>query len=379
EFPLGVRAQAQYGGNGDAFVTKLAASGNRLEYSTYLGGHSEEGGAAIALDHTGSAYVTGYTLSSDFPTLAPLQGALAGASDGFVSKLGPAGNALVYSTYLGGRLGDSGAGIAVDSSGSAYVTGSTQSSDFPTANPLQASFGGYSDAFVAQLSATGAALVYSTYLGGSFADYGNGIAVDSSGAAYVTGEVYSADFPTVDPAQAAYGGRGDAFVTKFRPGGASLEFSTYLGGSGGDYGQGIAVDPNGSVYVTGFTYSVDFPVKNPFQALYRGSNDAFVAKLGEPQPVLDITMSQADYTSGDTVAAREFRVRNPTSRAVKIRLRVWLKDPMAREIDLIETGSGGALWLPAALDVDLWQFDSRVREPRTGLLLSEDRNPFVVR
>ncbi len=159
---------------------------------------------------------------------------------------------LVYSTYLGGSGDDQGNGIAVDSSGSAYVTGQTVSTNFPTSSPLQAVFGGGPDAFVAKLNPTGSALVYSTYLGGSGEDFGYGIAVDSAGNAYVTGFTSSTDFPTANPLQAVNDGDGNAFVAKLNPGGSALVYSTYLGGSGGETGIGIAVDSAGNAYVTGY-------------------------------------------------------------------------------------------------------------------------------
>jgi hypothetical protein len=156
-----------------------------LSYSTYLGGSSLDEANGIAVDSSGNAYVTGHTYSADFPTANPLQPSFGGVSDVFVAKLNPAGSALVYSTYLGGSNWDVGLGIAVDAAGDAYVTGYTESTDFPTANPLQATCDGcrpgYYDAFVAKLNAAGSALVYSTYLGGSNTDLGFGIAVDSSG------------------------------------------------------------------------------------------------------------------------------------------------------------------------------------------------------
>ena len=182
--------------NDDAFVAKLNPAGSALVYSTYLGGSNYDWGNGIAVDSSGNAYVTGYTYSTDFPTVNPLQATKKSVSGGtaFVAKLNPAGSALVYSTYLGGRSEDVGGSIAVDSSGNAYVTGNAESTDFPTANPLQATNHGGIDAFVAKLNAAGSALVYSTYLGGSGYDVGNGIAVDSSGNAYVAGYTESTDF-----------------------------------------------------------------------------------------------------------------------------------------------------------------------------------------
>jgi len=158
--------------------------------------------------------VTGRTSSSNFPTTSPIDGALGGSIDVFVTKINPAGSAHVYSTYLGGNGIEEGFGIAVDSSGSAYVTGETQSADFPTTSPIQGTFGGNQDAFVTKINPAGSAHVYSTYLGGVSQDIGRGIAVDSSGSAYVTGNTVSSDFPTANPIDGALAGGGDAFVTK---------------------------------------------------------------------------------------------------------------------------------------------------------------------
>jgi hypothetical protein len=268
---------------GDAFVTKINPTGSALVYSTYLGGNGYDYGVRIAVDSAGNAYVTGATGSTDFPTVNPVQSAYGGGEyDAFVTKINPLGSALVYSTYLGGsgNLSDWGTGIAVDSAGHAYVTGLTDSTDFPTKNPLQAANAGSYDAFVAKFNPSGS-LVYSTYLGGSLDDAALGIAADTVGNAYVTGYTGSTDFPTRNPLQPANGGGGqyDAFVAKINPMGSAVVYSTYLGGSSNDYGQSIAVDSVGAAYVTGGTYSTDFPTKNPFQPTCGGCGDAFVAKL----------------------------------------------------------------------------------------------------
>ena len=257
-----------------------------LVYSTYLGGNSFDSGRSIAVGGSGNAYVTGQTFSTNFPTASPIQASNAGgASDTFVTKLNAAGSALVYSTYLGGTALDTARWIAVDSSGNAYVTGRTDSTDFPTASPIQAtSGGGSSDAFVAKLNPAGSALVYSTYLGGGSFDTSNDIAVDSSGNAYVIGETDSTDFPTADPVQAARGGFREAFVTKLNAAGSALVYSSYLGGSFDDEGKGIAVDASGNAYVTGRTDSTDFPKVNPFMDYIGGDTDAFVSKIGVPPP-----------------------------------------------------------------------------------------------
>jgi hypothetical protein len=274
----------------DAFVTKLSSTGSSLLYSTYLGGSGGfDEGDGIAVDGSGSAYVTGQTISANFPTTP---GAFdtsfngGGTFDAFVTKLSSTGSSLLYSTYLGGSGTDFGQGVAIDTSGSAYVTGGAESADFPiTPGAFDTSPNGEIDAFVTKLSSTGSSLLYSTYLGGSGSDLGIGVAVDASGAAYVTGFTTSANFPTTPGAfdtsfNSFNGGDPDAFVTKLSSTGSSLLYSTYLGGSGTDFGQGVAVDASGAAYVTGVTTSTDFPTTvGAFDASYNGGEDAFVTKL----------------------------------------------------------------------------------------------------
>jgi hypothetical protein len=267
-------------GGSDAFVAKLNPSGSALVYSTYLGGSGDESGNGIAADSSGNAYVTGSTNSTDFPTMNPLQPTNGGGGDSFVAKLNPSGSALIYSTYLGGSAADYGNAIAVDGSGNAYVTGQTSSTNFPTtAGAFQTTCGGFNDAFVTMLTSTGSTLAFSTYLGGSGTDIGQGVAVDGSGNAYVTGWTDSTDFPTMNPLQPIFGGNQDAFVTKVNPTGSALVYSTYLGGSGTDWGSGVAADSSGNAYVTGLTSSTNFPTMNPLQTNYGGNGDAFVAQL----------------------------------------------------------------------------------------------------
>jgi len=289
DFPTANAFQDTVPGGNDLFVAKLNAAGSALVYSTYLGGSRSDSGRGIAVDSTGSAYVTGYTSSTDFPTANAFQGKNASGGfgdDAFVAKLSPAGSTLLYSTYLGGSSNDAGFDIAVDAAGNAYVTGFTSSTDFPTANGLQSIEGGFEngDAFVTKFNAAGSALVYSTYLGGGGSDHGESIAVDSAGNAYVTGPTLSTDFPTVNAFQSTYGGgsdgeSGDAFVSKFNGAGSALVYSTYLGGDDGDTGLGVAVDSAGSAYVTGATASADFPTANALQSAIGGSVDIFVTKL----------------------------------------------------------------------------------------------------
>ena len=276
------------GGSYDAFVTKLNATGTALTYSTYLGGSGDDEAWSIAVDAGGNVYLTGLTDSSNFPTTAgTYQTVYSGGSypfDAFVAKLNAGGTALVYSTYLGGSGGDYGYGIAVDGSGNAYVTGSTGSSNFPTtAGAYQTVSSGGGDAFVTKLNAAGTALVYSTLLGGSGADYGADIAVDGGGNVYVMGPTASSNFPTTAGAyQTVYGGGSyDAFVTKLNATGTALLYSSLLGGSGWGPGFGITLDGSGNAYVTGYTASSNFPTTaGAYQRVYGGgSYDAFVTKL----------------------------------------------------------------------------------------------------
>lgn len=294
DFPVTAGVHAA---NFDAFVAKLNATGNALVYSTFLGGADYEAAFNITLDAAGDAYVVGYTESTNFPTTPGAHDRRCGTDgtcspnqfgltfDAFAVKLNSAG-VLRYSTYLGGGGDDRATGVAVDAAGNAYLTGNTTSIDFPTLHAYQGTIGGgfFGDAFVTKLNATGSGLLYSTYLGGG-GDEGNGaglggaIAVDAGGHAYVTGYTTSTDFPTKRPFQAALRGFTDAFVTKLAPGGNTLEYSTYLGGSFGTVGRAIAVDRFGRAHVAGDTSSSDFPTKNARQAANRGATDAFVTRF----------------------------------------------------------------------------------------------------
>ena len=268
------------------FVTKLDSDGSALVYSTYIGpisGPTVGEVSGVAVDAHGNAYVTGYTSSTDFPLVNPIQPIYGGGNfDAFVTEINAAGSALVYSTYLGGAGEERSYGIAVGATGNAYVTGVTSSTDFPLVNPIQSTYGGSIwDAFVTKINPAGSAWVYSTYLGGSSDDYGNGISVDSAGNAYVAGSTQSSDFPTTPGAyQTTCAPCDQAFVTKLNAYGSRLVYSTYLGGSNGGGGaQSIAVDATGNAYVTGSTTSTDFPLVNPIQSTIGGIYDAFVTKF----------------------------------------------------------------------------------------------------
>ena len=287
DFPTANALQPTFGGGlFEGFLTKLNPAGNALVYSTFIGGDTFDSATSVAVDSSGNAYVAGRTTSSNFATVNPIQATfMGGGSDAFILKLNAAGNALVYSTYLGGGAGngfDGAFGIALDSAGNAHITGVTLSTDFPTASPIQAISGGGTngDAFVAKLNAAGTALIYSTYLGGNGDEFGQEIAADSAGNAYVTGSTSSGNFPTANALDATLAGTSDAFVTKLNATGSAFVYSTYLGGTGDDSGNGIVLDSSANAYVAGGTLSNDFPTLNPTQAAYGGGTvDGFVTKL----------------------------------------------------------------------------------------------------
>jgi hypothetical protein len=286
-YPATDAYQSSTKGNGDAFVTKVDTSGTKLLYSTYLGGTGVDGATALAL-YAGSVIITGSTTSSDFPVVAPtgttttypFQQTYGGNTDAFVAEIGTTGSTLYYSSYLGGSGLDIGLGVAVDSTGFAYVTGMTESKDFPTASPLQTNNAGSTDAFLTKVNYNGESLVYSTYLGGSQVDVGQAIQVDGTGVVYLAGYTYSTDFPLVTAYQSAAGGGADGFVAKVNAAGSAVTFSTYLGGSGDDRVYGLALDGSKNIYVAGATTSSNFPVTSGvLQTSLKGSSDAFVSKF----------------------------------------------------------------------------------------------------
>lgn len=279
DFATTAPLQAANGGDYDAFAAKLTADGSAVTYATYLGGVGEDNGLAIAVDALGNAYLAGDTNGSAFPTQGPFQAANATGRDGFVSKLSGDGSTLVYSTYLGGNGADSIASIAVDATGSAYVAGQTTSTDFPTKTPFKAALAGGSDAFVTKLAPTGATLAYSTYLGGNDVDSATHVTLDPAGSAYIVGSTTSTNFPLMKAPQGVNGGGSDAFATKLTPAGSALLYSTYLGGSGSDSATGIVVDAKGDTFVSGMTDSSNFPKQAALSGTNAGGVDAFMVRL----------------------------------------------------------------------------------------------------
>ena len=271
------------GGSSDGFLTKLNSTGTALVYSTFLGGTGFDVATKVAIDAGGNAYVTGRA-EAGFPiTAGAFQTSFNGGGDAFVTKLNPTGTTAVYSTFLGGTGNDSGNGIAVNAAGNAFVAGSTDSPNFPvTPGAFQTMQAMGTDAFVTELNTAGTGLTYSTYLGGDGSDLANDIALDAAGNASVVGLTGSSDFPTTaDAIQSAPAGNNDAFITRLDATGTGLVFSTYLGGSNADSGRSVSVDATGSIYLTGVTFSANFPTTpGAFQTAFGGlQSDAFVAKI----------------------------------------------------------------------------------------------------
>jgi hypothetical protein len=317
DFPItGTVFQSALDGPSDVFITKFNPEGSALIYSTFLGGSGPDAGLSIAVDGAGNAYVTGITSSTDFPTTpGAFRSTYAGEQDGFVTKLNPSGSALVYSGFLGGTGQDQVNGIAVDGGGNAYVTGFTQSTNFPTTSGAFQTVCGNpnscNNAFVTAINSTGSGFLYSTYLGGSYAQ-GEGIAVDKMDSAYVVGNTQSG-FPTTSGAvQTVYGGEGDGFIAKMNPSGSALAYSTYLGGGNPDQSSAIAVDASGNAYVAGYTASSNFPITtDTFEPTCNdGRNcskygDAFVTKINASGSALVYSTflggNKLDYATGIAV------------------------------------------------------------------------------
>lgn len=291
-FPVAVGPDLTHNGGGyDAFVARVNSAGTALDYCGYIGGSGHESGVGIAVDGSGNAFITGFTNSAEstFPgTVGPDLTYNGGEYDAFVAKVNSSGTALDYCGYIGGSGLDDGEGIAVDSSGNAYVTGTTQSteSSFPVTVGPDLLHNGSDDAFVVKVNGSGTAVVYCGYIGGSDQDIGRAIAVDNSGNAYVTGITSSAEttFPVTIGPDLTHNGGLDIFVTRVNASGTTLDYCGYIGGSSDEYGRAIAVDGLGNAYVTGSTLSAEstFPVAIGPDLTHNGGEDAIVAKISTP-------------------------------------------------------------------------------------------------
>jgi hypothetical protein len=304
------------GQSANGFVVKLNPDGLELVYSTYLGGSKSDFGFGIDVDNPGFCYVIGTTGSKNFPLKNPYQTELKGwESDIFVTKLKPDGSGLVYSTYVGGSNEERAGSIFVDNSGSAYVSGLTYSTDFPTKNAYKNSLAGSADIFVSKFSQDGSSLVFSTYLGGAWTTHNvlrSDVTVDHSDNVLVATATRNINFPTKNPLQSSNAGGLDAVICKLSPNCSKLIYSTYLGGSEDDRANAITIDKSGNVYITGTTFSSNFPTVNPFQDFYAGADDryhgdAIISKLSftydltvqsTPDPGIPVTVTPSD-TNGN--------------------------------------------------------------------------------
>jgi len=285
-FPVVKAFQSSFYGGGsnayDAFITKITASGNTLAYSTYFGGNGKETAWAIGLD-SGQAYIAGETTSTDLNTMNPFQAAYGGGtSDAFVTKFSTSGKSLLFSTYLGGSNVDIAWGFDCNGIDSAYVVGTTSSSDFPIENAFQWIPGGDRDIFVTKFDSNNNSLQSSTFLGGAMPDEAAQVKVTAKGSAYITGYTASPNFPTKRTTFNTHNGNIDAIVAMINPDGR-LSFSMFLGGSNADYGKAIALDNNDRIYLAGHTFSTDFPIINAYQSSLKGEREAFITKLSTPE------------------------------------------------------------------------------------------------
>lgn len=313
------------GGGSDAWVAKLSPDGSSLLYATYLGGSEGERAYAIAVDASGAAYVLGWTKSGDLPvTPGAYDATYNGGGDLFVAKLNAAGSGLEFATFLGGDAWDRAYDLAVDTLGSVYVVGETESAGFPTTSSAfdTGYSGGPRDAFALRLSAAGDHLTYSTFLGSTQNDHAYAVAIDGTGAAYILGDTYSLDFPvTVGAYDTTLNGGRDWFVVKLNASGARLIYSTFLGGGLWDSSYALEVNGSGAVWATGVTYSADWPTTpNAFDMTYSGNYDAVVVGLDPSGSALaystfvggsdvdggvgiDLDDQGRVYTTGDTRSA----------------------------------------------------------------------------
>ncbi len=362
------------GGNYDVFVTKLNSLGSSLIYSTFIGGSNDEGGNDIEIDKSGNVYVTGYTSSTDYPTTyGAYDTSHNGNYDVFVTKLNSSGSTIKYSTFIGGSGSETGWGIAIDHGNNAFVTGNTSSTDYPTTSGAFArtyngsgSLNKYGDAFITKLNSSGSSLNYSTFIGGSGWDLAFSIAVDSNGNAHITGgsEDHTTDFPTTTGAYDTTHNGGthmmynDVFVTKFNSNGSSLLYSTFIGGSGCDWGTGIAIDTNGNSYVTGSTVSTNFPVtSNAYDKSFNKNYDIFISKLDSSGS----SLNYSTYIGGSTALSGSYPSDWPWEIAIDNKENVFITGrttstdypTTSRAYDTSLNGNGDVFVTKLNLTVDL--------------------------
>jgi len=295
DFPL-FNAYDDSRSNIDVFVTKLNETGNGLIFSTFIGGYDSEHGYDIAVDSDYNVYICGLAMPG-YPVVNAYQSSHRGGNyDGFVTKLNASGTGLIFSTYLGGNSDDKLRSIVLDFDDNVYVTGETDSSNYPILNQYQGDQLG-TDVILTKLSSSGSTLEFSTYVGGDAADVAYGITLDSQNNPYVVGYTESTDFPVIRSFDDDLDGTRDAFLIGLNATGSSLRFGSYLGGTGIDEARGVAISEDAFLYVTGFTISDDFPLQDAFQETKDGSYDTFLTKLwmddGNRDPI--IIVSDLDF------------------------------------------------------------------------------------
>ncbi|KAF0244017.1 MAG: beta-propeller repeat-containing protein [bacterium] len=322
------------GGPSDGFVTQLNARGNEIVYSRYLGGSDEDECSSIVVDSSSNAYITGDTFSSNFPLLMPIQSTLSGGEDAFLTKLTPNGS-MLYSTYFGGSSNDGGIDVAVDGDNNAYLIGTTSSANLLTKGVLQRNLAGGVDTFISKFDPTGTNLVYSTYLGGKLDDIASAINVDSIGNAYVTGATFSTDFPVTKPVQDKNKGISDVFVSVLDSTGSNFVYSTYLGGKAQDASLAMAIDKDGTVYLTGSSISSDFPTTNAFQRVSGGNSDAFLVKITN-----DVAPPAPDFSLTITPNTQTISPGNATSFTINSRAINGFNQPISLSVTSIPANSG---------------------------------------
>lgn len=308
DLPVSGGAQMKYGGGVDAFVASFLPNGGGLLYCTYLGGSGEDQALGIATDSARNVYVTGWTASTNFPVVGAFQSHLKGTRDAFVTKLAPSGNTLVYSTYLGGSGVDTGYAIAVDSSGDAAIVGDSTSTDLPaTAGVYQPKLAGGQDVFLAKLSPLGNSLIFLTYFGGSGTDHASCLYMGSGGGYFFGGYTLSSNLPLVDPFQPKSGGGQDGYYAKLSPDASTLKFSSYLGGYGSDQVSAIYYDPSDYVVVAGTTSSPNFPTTpGAFQTTFGGETDGFITRFNPSRGLAESTFLGGSATDEITGMVEDF-------------------------------------------------------------------------
>jgi len=289
DFPTKKPYDSTHNGSMDAFLLKLSAEGDKLNFSTFIGGSRDDWGYGIDVDSSENILISGNTSSPDFPLKNAFDNNFQN-DEAYIMKINPLGDSINFSTFLGGNQVEKGWGLTLDEQGYIYICGNTNSTDFPIKNPVQKNKRGKTDIYITKISPKGDELIYSTYLGGNSIDDANRIAVDQQGCVYFTGYTTSSDFPVMNPFDGTYNGEWDSYVVKLSPEGNKLLYSTYLGGRNRDDGYHVAVDNDRCFYVTGYTYSSNFPTKNSYDRNYNGFMDCFLVKFSpaEYNPIQEV-------------------------------------------------------------------------------------------